>query len=192
MERLGALGNGAVSRNCERLGHAVVCQSLTGFGERMHLLTPETSLSTHIRDVTNLITYEELHDVTLVCQSYGGMVVTAVADLVPERLSQLVYFNALVPQDGQAVVDLLPAGMRERFERSAREEGDGWRVPAPPLENDPRVAAFARGRHVASPLRMFTDPVRLSGAATRLPRTFIWCTEEMGSGRRAGRHATLC
>jgi pimeloyl-ACP methyl ester carboxylesterase len=179
----GAFGGGwqwqQVAQLLRRLGHTVFTPSLTGHGERVHLATPATGLETHIQDIVNVITYEDLHEVVLVCQSYGGMVVTAVADLMPELLSHLVYFNALVPENGQSVFDLLPPSMRERFEDSARKEGHGWLVPAPPFENDPVIAAFARGRHVASPLQMFTDPIRLNRSTTSLLRTFIWCSEEL-------------
>jgi pimeloyl-ACP methyl ester carboxylesterase len=158
-------------------GHDVYTPSLTGYGERVHLATPETGLETHIEDMLNLLRYEDLHEVVLACQSYGGMVVTGVADRMPERLAHLVYLNALVPEDGQSVFDLLPPAMRQRFAEAAQTEGDGWRIPAPPLEDDPRIAAFARGRHVPSPLRGFTEPIRL-GPAPALPRTYIWCTED--------------
>ena len=78
-------------------GHDVFTPSLTGFAERVHLATPQTGLATHIQDILNLLRYEDLHRVILACQSYGGMVVTAVADRMPERLAHLVYLNALVP-----------------------------------------------------------------------------------------------
>jgi pimeloyl-ACP methyl ester carboxylesterase len=159
-------------------GHDVFTPSLTGFGERVHLATPETGLETHLQDILNLLWYEDLHEVVLACQSYGGMVVTGVADRMPERLAHLVYLNALVPEDGQSVFDLLPSGMRERFEEGARTAGEGWRIPAPPFEDDPQIAAFARGRHVATPLRPFTEPIRLGPPPAGLRRTFIWCTED--------------
>ena len=125
-----------------------------------------------------MLRYEDLDGVVLACQSYSGMVVTGVADRMPEHLAHLVYLNALVPEDGQAAFDLLPPAMRRRFEEAARTAGDGWRVPAPPLEDDPRIAAFARGRHVPSLLRMFAEPIRLGPIPDGLPRTFIWCTED--------------
>lgn len=177
----GAFGGGWQWREVARLlrdrGHEVSTPSLTGHGERIHLATLETGLETHIEDICNVLRYEDLHEVILVCQSYGGMVVTGVADRMPERLAHLVYLNALVPEHGQAAFDLLPVAMRQHFEASARTVGDGWRVPAPPLEDDPRVAALARGRFVPSPLRMFTDPLQF-GPPPNVPRTFIWCTED--------------
>lgn len=177
----GAFGGGWQWREVAALlrarGHVVFTPSLTGFGERVHLATPETGLATHIQDILNVLRYEDLDRVVLACQSYGGMVVTGVADRTPERLAHLVYLNALVPQDGQAAFDLLPPAMRQRFAEAARTAGEGWRVPVPPLEDDPRIAAFARGRHVPSLLRMFAESLRL-GPPPDLPRTFVWCTED--------------
>ena len=176
----GAFGGGWQWREVAALlrsrGHEVFTPSLTGFGERVHLASPETSLETHIQDIVNLITYEDLREVVLACQSYGGMVATGVANRLPDRLAHLVYLNALVPEDGQSVFDLLPLGMRERFEEAARSAGDGWRIPPPPFEDDPQMGAFLRGRSVATPLRPFTEPIQLVAPPSGLRRTFIWCT----------------
>ena len=102
----GAFGGGWEWREVAALlrarGHDVYTPTLTGFGERVHLATAETSLETHIQDITNLLRYEDLYRVTLACQSYGGMIATGVADRVPERLTHLVYLDALVPEDGQS------------------------------------------------------------------------------------------
>jgi pimeloyl-ACP methyl ester carboxylesterase len=179
----GAFGGGWEWREVASLlrarGHEVFTPSLTGHAERVHLATPETGLETHIQDILNVLAYEDLHEVVLAGQSYGGMVITGVADRAPQRLAHLVYLDALVPEDGQSTFDLLPPAMRPRFEAAARASGDGWRVPPPPFEDDPRIAAFARGRYVASPLRMFSDPIRLTRPPDeRLRRTYIWCTED--------------
>jgi pimeloyl-ACP methyl ester carboxylesterase len=178
----GAFGGGWEWREVAALlrarSHDVFTPSLTGFGERVHLATPQTSLETHIQDICNVLFYEDLHDVVLVCQSYGGMVATGVADRMPERLAHLVYLNALVPENGQSVFDLTPPAFRTRFEEAARTAGDGWRIPAPRFEDDPAIAAFGRGRYVATPLRPFTEPIRLGPFPDRLRRTYIWCTQD--------------
>src|SRR5690242_2869175 len=80
-------------------GHEVYTPTLTGLGERVHLGSPETDLDTHIQDIVNVLVYEDLRDVVLLGHSYSGMVVTGVADRVPDRLSQLVYLDAIVPND---------------------------------------------------------------------------------------------
>jgi pimeloyl-ACP methyl ester carboxylesterase len=86
-------------------GHTVFAATLTGLGERDHLAPPEVGLSLHIEDVVNLLVHEDLSEGLLVGHSHGGMVITGVADRVPERLAQLVYLDAAMPADGQAVVD---------------------------------------------------------------------------------------
>jgi pimeloyl-ACP methyl ester carboxylesterase len=146
--------------------------------ERVHLATPETSLETHIQDIVNVIRYEDLYHVILACQSYGGMVATGVANRVPERLAHLVYLNALVPEDGQSVFDLTPPAFRRRFEEATQATGEGWRIPAPAFEDDPVIAAFSRGRYVATPLLPFTEPIRLGPLPDDLARTYIWCTAD--------------
>src|SRR5687768_18076653 len=89
-------------------GHDVYCPTLTGSGERVHLASPRVDLATHVEDVVNVLHYEDLRGVVLVGHSYGGMVITGAAERVSERLARLVYLDAFVPQDGQALADLLP------------------------------------------------------------------------------------
>ncbi|WP_409151096.1 alpha/beta fold hydrolase [Sphingobacterium sp. BS-2] len=87
----------------EKLGAKVYRVNLTGLGERYHLANPEVNLSTHIKDVINTILFERLDSVILMGHSYGGMVVTGVADSIPERIKKLVYLDAFVPEDGESV-----------------------------------------------------------------------------------------
>jgi pimeloyl-ACP methyl ester carboxylesterase len=89
-------------------GHHVITPTLTGLADRSHLLSESVNLSTHVNDVTNLIRWEELKDVVLCGHSYGGMVVTGVADKVSERITSLVYLDAFVPESGQSTQDLRP------------------------------------------------------------------------------------
>ena len=91
-----------------RAGHEVFTPTLTGLGERSHLMNPSINLDTHITDVVNVIKYEELSDVILVGHSYGGMVVTGVADKLPEKIASLVYLDAFVPENGQSLAELAP------------------------------------------------------------------------------------
>ena len=87
-------------------GHDVYTPTLTGLGERVHLATREVGLDTHITDIVNVLRFEELRDVVLVGHSYAGMVITGVADREPARIRELVYFDALVPEDGESAVDV--------------------------------------------------------------------------------------
>src|SRR5215207_4383806 len=90
-------------------GHEVFTPTLTGLGERAHLATPETDLDTHVADVAAVLYYEDLSDVVLVGHSYGGMVITGVADGAPGRIGQLVYLDADVPLDGESELDFVSA-----------------------------------------------------------------------------------
>ncbi|CAN5308054.1 alpha/beta hydrolase [soil metagenome] len=102
----GAWGGGYAFKDVEnRLradGHEVHRVTLTGQGERAHLYSPDITLSTHVQDVVNTILYEDLHNVVLVGHSYGGMVITGVADQVPDRISRLIYVDALLPENGES------------------------------------------------------------------------------------------
>jgi pimeloyl-ACP methyl ester carboxylesterase len=102
---------------------------LTGLGERVHLASPDTGLTTHIQDVHAVLHYEDLRDVVLVGHSYGGAVVTGVAGRARDRIANLIYFDAFVLQDGQSLGDVCPPGMAEALTEVARQAGEGWRVP---------------------------------------------------------------
>jgi pimeloyl-ACP methyl ester carboxylesterase len=109
-------------------GHDVYAPSLTGVGERVHLAGPQVDLETHITDVVNLLHYEDVTGVVLVGWSYGGMIVAGVADRVPERIAQIIYFDADVPRDGDTSS---PPSLHADKEAQARALGDGWRYPPP-------------------------------------------------------------
>lgn len=87
----------------EKLGSKVYRVNLTGLGERYHLANADINLSTHIKDVVNTILFERLDSVILIGHSYGGMVVTGVADSIPERLKKVIYLDAFVPENGESV-----------------------------------------------------------------------------------------
>jgi pimeloyl-ACP methyl ester carboxylesterase len=107
----------------QQAGHQVFTPSLTGQGERAHLTGPHVNLSTHIQDVCNTIWYEDLRDIVLVGHSYGGMVITGVADRMSDRIQHLVFLDAFQPADGQSLIDITGGG-GQRPER----EFD-WSVP---------------------------------------------------------------
>ena len=92
----------------EAAGHKAYAPTLTGVGEKAHLATPDVGLDTHIQDVLGLLEDDNLHEVILVGHSGGGMVITGVADKEPERIAHLVYRDALVPRDGEAIADIVP------------------------------------------------------------------------------------
>lgn len=164
----------------ESAGHRVLAPSLTGYGDKAHLLGPEVGLGTHIDDVVGLIEGERLDDVVLVGHSYAGMVISGVAHRVPERIAHLVFLDAMVPEDGETAVDVLPV-TKQLIDVAV----DGWRVPPmpeqpPPLGlfgvTDPDDVAWLRSMLSDQPVRCLQEPVWLGDPAARtIPRTHIHC-----------------
>jgi len=147
-------------------GHTVFTPTLTGQGERAHLLSGAINLSTHIADVLGVFHYERLSDVVLAGHSYGGMVITGVADRIPEKIKALAYLDAFVPEDGQSLFDINIAANTQRFLAGAGTLG-GLAVPAPSAAyfgvnaaDAPTVDALA----TPFPLGCFTEKLQLSGA----------------------------
>jgi len=170
-------------------GHEVFTPTLTGLGERAHLANREVGLGTHIEDVVNVLKFEDIRDAILVGNSSGGMVITGVADRMPERIAHVVYLDAFVPEDGQSLFDIVPSERRQPMHELVQKEGDGWLVPrfAPPQWEkfvpeawhitDQSDLRWVLPRLTATPLGHFTEPVRrINTAAERLPRTYIRCT----------------
>ena len=156
-------------------GHEVFTPTYTGLGERAHLAAPSINLDTHIRDTLNVLDYEDLSGVVLVGHSYGGMVATGVADRARERVRQLIYVDAFVPEDGKALHDYVPA---ERREAARRDAIDGWRIqpPVPPPDTLPEDIAWIEPRRMTQPMQTFDQALRLRGGPLTLPRSYIYCT----------------
>src|SRR5262245_15178003 len=171
----------------EAAGHVAFGPSLTGLGDRAHLLSPEVGLNTHIQDITQLLRKQELRDVILVGHSYAGLVITAVADQVPDRIGHLVYFDTFIPQNGEAMADIVP-GVISQLKQEAHRQGDGWRVP--PFKELPfgigglygvteePDLSWVRAMERPQSLRTFEEPLELTAPdiVSRFPRTHIWCT----------------
>jgi pimeloyl-ACP methyl ester carboxylesterase len=156
-------------------GHEFFAPTYTGQGERAHLASPDNDLKTHIEDVLGVLTFEDLRNVVLIGHSYGGMVATGVADRAPERIAQLIYLDAFVPEDGQALADFWSEAERQR-RMDGVKAGDGWRVapnPVPPDTSAEDAAWIAKFRMPQS-VRCFEQPLRLRTKLT-LPRTYIQC-----------------
>jgi pimeloyl-ACP methyl ester carboxylesterase len=150
-------------------GYNVYRPQLTGLGDRVHLARPDINLSTHIEDVVNTILFEDLHDIVLVGHSYGGMVITGVADRVPDRIRKLIYVDALVPNDGESLMNIF--GDRNEFLKNMIKNDyivPPWVKPDQPLPHDE-----------PQPLKTFTEPIVLKNqTARKLPATYILTVEK--------------
>jgi pimeloyl-ACP methyl ester carboxylesterase len=160
----------------------VFTPTLTGLGERVHLASPDTGLTTHIEDVHTVLYYEDLRDVVLVGHSYGGAVVTGVADRARDRISRLIYFDGFVLQDGQSLGDVCPPGMAQALTELAQKAGEGWRVPSPfTMEQfgvtKPDDIAWNQRGIVMQPLKTFVEPLALKSEPWPFPVSYVLCTD---------------
>ena len=159
-------------------GHDFFSPTYTGLGERAHLARPEVDLSTHIQDVTAVLEFEDLTDVTLLGHSYGGMVATGVADKARERIARIVYIDAFAPNNGQSLFDLVGPKAEGNMRAGAAKDGDGWRLPINPMPPDtsPEDVAWASPRRRPQPIRTFEQKIELTSKEPPPPRHYIYAT----------------
>ncbi len=151
-------------------GYDVRRVTLTGLGERVHLASPDLGLQTHIDDVVNVILFENLRDIVLLGHSYGGMVISGVAQRVPDRIARLVYLDAILPNDGESLVTA--RGERPGSLDLAKMTRDGFLIPFWVRPDKPHPF------DVPHPLKTFTDPVELKNpAAQKIPALYILTVE---------------
>jgi pimeloyl-ACP methyl ester carboxylesterase len=155
-----------------RAGHRVFAPTLTGLGERSHLYDAEINLTVHIEDVSKVLHYERLGDVTLVGHSYGGMVVTGVAARHPEKINSLVYLDAFIPGHNQSLHDLVP----EQDARAQRESATSQNrysvapIAAEVFNVNPADRAWVDSLCTPQPLSTFTERLPLTDAIERVTR----------------------
>jgi pimeloyl-ACP methyl ester carboxylesterase len=192
-----------VARLLRKSGHEVCALTLTGVGERSHLVSADVDLDLHIEDVVQVLHFEDLRDVILVGHSYGGMVITGVADRAPDRVGRLVYLDAANPADGQSLLDIARPMMEPA--RAAGQIVDGVELVLLPFPEagrfygvtDPDDLAWMDERLSGHPWKCFEQPLRLTNPAAleKLPTYHIVCTstlatrdpELMAQARSAGR-----
>lgn len=163
---------GKVAALLRARGHTVFTPTLTGQGERSHLLSANVNLSTHIADVIGVFDYEEIGSAVLAGHSYGGMVVTGVADAIAKRVSALVYLDAFLPESGQSLFDINIPANTQRFVANAGNHG-GVAVPSPPAAFfNVNASDAARVDRLATPfpLAAMAERLTLAGAHKSVPR----------------------
>ncbi|MFC5749054.1 alpha/beta hydrolase [Actinomadura rugatobispora] len=180
---------GPVARILRAAGHEVHTPTLTGLGERSHLLGPHVDLDLHIQDVSAVLHHEDLREVILVGHSYGGMVVTGVADRMAGRVGRLVYLDAATPANGQSLHDV--AGPVIDAARPFGEVVDGVELvllPAPGAGafygvTDPGDLAWMDERLTPHPWKCFEQPLKLTDeeALRAIPQYHIVCTSTLAT-----------
>jgi pimeloyl-ACP methyl ester carboxylesterase len=155
----------------EAKGHKVFTPTLTGLGERSHLLRAGINVSTHITDVVNLIKWEGLSDVVLCGHSYGGLVVSGVAERAAAAIGSLVFLDAFLPDNGDSMAALTSQAVRDNL-KVAAERGD---LGVPPrsaaafLVNE-KDQAWVDAMCVPQPIGTMTEVMTLTGARERIAK----------------------
>ena len=146
------------------------------------------------------LTENDLADVILLGHSYGGMVITGVADAVPERLRRLVYWNAFVPNDGECLNDLVPPHYVALFDAvSAQSPDNSVMLPFPIWREafindaDEALAKSSYAQLNAHPYATFTDPIALktNPAEMQVAKSYINCLEDTALPQSLGWHPRL-
>jgi len=181
-----------VSRLLHEAGHESYAPTMTGVGERSHLVGPHVDLNLHIQDIAAVLHYEDLHDVILVGHSYGGMVITGVADRVSDRVGKLVYLDAANPENGESLVDV--AGPTIEMARTAGRVVDGVELVLLPTPDagafygvtDPADIAWMADRLTGHPWRCFEQKLELAHQAEyeKIPKYHIVCTSTLATRDR--------
>ena len=174
----------SVARLLRSAGHDVYTPTLTGLGERSHLVSKDVNLDVQITDVVNVLEFEDLHDVVLVGHSYGGMIITGVADRVTDRIGHLVYLDAANPENGQSLVDV--AGPMMEASRSVGRVIDGVEMVLFPGTDpmgyygvtDPDQIAWMQPKLTPHPWACFEQKLLLQNesAMRKIPQSHIVCT----------------
>lgn len=162
-----------VRRMLQSQGHEVFTPSLTGIGDRAHLVSPLVGLDTHVRDVVNLVLYEDLREIVLVGFSYGGFVVSGALEHIGDRVKHLVLLDAFLPEKSGDSVGSIVTGTHPRPQAAIDEQ---WLLPAKERKFDsPGEGAFVAARRTPQPAATFTDPVSLARPVEDYPfkRTYI-------------------
>jgi hypothetical protein len=173
-----------VSDILEAKGNKVFSPTLTGLGERSHLLSKDINLNTHVTDIVNVVKWESLQDICFVVHSYAGIPGSAAVEQISERISSIVWVDAFKPDNGQGCVDLVPDARRKSI-LSAFEKGElGLEAPKAEVflvnEND-RILVDSKA--TPQPTSTFMQPIRLSGARDNVAKkTYIRATRFSNPG----------
>jgi pimeloyl-ACP methyl ester carboxylesterase len=164
-----------VADRLARRGHKVYAPSLTGLGDRAHLIGTRPTVTTHIDDIANIIRFEDLQRVILVGHSYGGIVISGVAEKVQPQIASIVFLDAFVPPNGATIMNLSRQGLRDAV-NAAIKRGDLGIPPARAayFNVNEKDQAYVDRKCTPQPIGTYNDPVKLTGARERIAKkTYI-------------------
>ncbi|MCC6776236.1 MAG: alpha/beta hydrolase [Hyphomicrobiales bacterium] len=155
----------------ERKGHKVFTPTMTGLGERSHLLNPAVNLATHVTDIVNVIKWEGLSDIVLVGHSYGGSVVSGVAEQAHDKIASIVFLDAFVPENGDSLADKASQPVREAIAALTQKGETAMKaVPAAVFRVNEKDRAWVDAMCTLHPLATLTDKSVVTGARDRIAK----------------------
>ncbi|WP_312792330.1 alpha/beta fold hydrolase [Sphingobacterium sp.] len=169
----------AVSQQLTDAHYKVYSPTLTGLGERKHLIQPSVDIDTHIQDIVNLIEMEDLHDVYLVGHSYAGAIIAGVADRIQSRLHKLIFLDAMIIENGQSPISLQPESVQKvQLKNIQRQENFTPFDVALFGVTDPSMVSWVKERLTPQPYGTFAQRLQLKNQyGNGLPLVYIACTD---------------
>lgn len=164
-----------VADGLESKGHKVFAPTLTGVGDRSHLLTKDVNLTTHVNDVVNLVKWEDLKDIVLVGHSSAGFLITQAAEQIGTSVASIVFLDAFVPQAGDNLISLANPGPKKALE-AAVERGDlvAKPVPAAAFKVNEKDRAWVDAKCTPHPMAAVVEKITAAGAREKIGRkTYI-------------------
>lgn len=164
-------------------GHRVFAPTLAGLAERASMDARQINLTTHIDEIVALFEQEDLREVVLCGHSYGGMVVGGVADQIPGRIGNLVFLDAVVPEDGKCMNDYVFPGWRlAPVLIAVWLFGRGYKLTPPPPASFFKVnkadQAMVSRRLTGHPFKTLTEKIRIEGNADRIANhTYVYAAK---------------
>ena len=162
--------------------YSVSTPTLTGLGEKKHLLSSKITIETFIEDVVNHIIFENLNDIILVGHSFAGSVISGVADRLKDRIQKLIYFDAMILTDGQKPFDITPKETVEQRIELAKKFGNNISIPAPSADAfgvfDIKKSLLLEEKLTPHPLSAFQSKLILKNeVGNGIPLSYIFCTK---------------
>ena len=163
-------------------GYSVSTPTLTGLGEKKHLLSSKITIDTFIEDVVNHIIFENLNNIILVGHSFAGSVISGVADKLKDRIQKLIYFDAVILKDGQKPFDIAPKELVKQRIELAKRFGNGISIPAPSPDTfgvfDLKKSLLLKERLTPHPLSTYQSKLTIKNEiGNGIPLSYIFCND---------------
>ncbi|WP_249019834.1 alpha/beta fold hydrolase [Conexibacter sp. S30A1] len=168
-----------IAHRLRGLGHEVYTPTLTGLGERAHLVSREIGLDTHINDIAAVFKYEDIEDAILVAHSYGGMPTAGAMEHIADRVRSVIWLDAHLPKEGESIFDLIGGERARRMIGMSETDGEGWLVPVSDASwwglTDPEQIAWVNSKTTPQPIKTYTDKIGTVDRAWSHPGLAIEC-----------------